>query len=651
MSVMIIGGSGRLGKQLQKLNPQMLVPTREQLDVTRPATIDSYLDKHKPTVVIHAAAVTENLLVEADPTDAIQVNIVGTANVALACLKRRIRLVYISTDYIYKGDHGNYQEKDEILPSNAYAWTKLGGEASARLVPNHVIIRTSFGVDSFPYSVAFEDKWTSKDYIDRIAPMIYDAALSPITGILNLGTERKTLYDYASERNKHVKPIRLGESAFATPYDTSLNLERWLSFQSQRPIARSLKACRACSSDKLEVYLDLGLMPLANNLATTAKDGRLSQRFPLQVMLCQSCFLSQLSVVVDPNVLFGYYTYRSSINPSFVKHCRSMAASLKKQLGLEANDLVVDIAGNDGTLLKQFKAEIGCKVLNIEPAGNIAAIAAADGIATINEFWSSAVIDKVISKHQRPKLITATNVWAHVDDIGGFLTAAKSCLDPAGAIVLEFPYLADLIEKNEFDTVYFEHLSYLLIAPVAAFARQLGMTLTRVEKQEIHGGSVRVFISPNANAVVDKSVNDFCGKEESAGLHGPKVYGEWSNGVYSLISSLNEMLTGLKRSGAKIAAFGASAKGNTLLNSCRLTTDTITYIVDDTPEKIGKYSPGTGIPIVNRSELYKNKPDYLVVLAWNFLDDVMKSTVDYGNAGGKYILPIPTPVILENRYR
>ena len=649
MHILLIGGSGHLGKELQILEPQIAAPPRGELDVTSPDSVEASIDKYKPNIVIHAAAETDNLLIEADPTNAIQVNIKGTANVALACLKARVRLVYLSTDYVYKGDRGNYQEQDEILPANPYAWTKLGGEASVRLVPNHLIIRTSFGVDRFPYEVAFQDKWTSKDYIDRIAPMVLKAAVSPITGILNIGTARKTLFDHASERNSRVKPIPLGDSAFITPYDTSLNLDRWLEFQSQHPVAKAVDTCRACKSSRLEVYLDLGLMPLANNLSGTATEARHSQCFPLQILFCQDCYLSQLSVVVDPHVLFGYYTYRSSINPSFIRHCRKMAASLAETLELEASDLVVDIAGNDGTLLKQFREVAACKVLNIEPAGNIAAIAVASDIPTFNEFWSPSVADRVASKYQQPKLITATNVFAHVDDISSFLSSSKACLDPNGTMVLEFPYLADLITKKEFDTVYFEHLSYLLISPIAALARRLGMSVYHVERHAIHGGSVRVFISPDSNREPHASVTGFCRQETELGLHSIEVYRDWSLGIYGLIENLTSNLAKLKRSGAKIAAFGASAKGNTMLNSCRLTTDSISYIVDDTPEKIGKFSPGTGIPIVNRSELYKNRPDFLLVLAWNFLDDVMRSTVDFSKAGGKYIIPIPEFKIVENR--
>ena len=207
--------------------------------------------------------------------------------------------------------------------------------------------------------------------------------------------------------------------------------------------------------------------------------------------------------------------------------------------------------------------------------------------------------------------------------------------------MLEFPYLVDLIDKKEFDTIYFEHLSYLPLKPIVLLAKRLDMEVVHAEKQNIHGGSLRVFIAPHGGSTVENSVAKLLTKEEEQGFDKLETYKKWAEGVHLLVKNLSSNLRKLKLEGAKIAAFGASAKGNTLMNTCRFSTSTIEYIVDDTPEKIGKYSPGTGIPIINRSALYKDRPDYLVVLAWNFIDDVVNSTKEYADQGGKYILPIP----------
>ncbi|MFQ6006656.1 MAG: sugar nucleotide-binding protein, partial [Woeseia sp.] len=460
LRIMLTGGSGLLGSQLRKLAPDIGAPSRAELDITDRYAVSAYIASHHPDLIIHAAAVTDNRAVEADPTGAIEVNIKGTANIALACLKHRTRLVYLSTDYVYSGDGGNNSEDDGIGPFNLYAWTKLGGESAVTTVPNHLIIRTSFGADRFEYDAAFTDKWTSKDYVDLIAPQVLEAATSPLTGLLNIGSERRSMYDYAKLRNPDVRAVERSESAHESPADTSLNLDRWKDYREGRTDARSHAACRVCGNADLRKYLDLGMMPLANNLAPDARTATLMDQYPLQVCFCTGCSLSQTSVIVSPRKLFSHYSYRSSINKGYVSHCREMARAAGQKLDIQDADLVVDIAGNDGTLLAEFTEELGVRVVNVDPAENIASIAESRGITTINEFWSPDVADRILKEHGPAKLIAATNVFGHVADVREFLKAANHCLHDQGALVLEFPYVADFIEKHEFDTVYFEHLSY-----------------------------------------------------------------------------------------------------------------------------------------------------------------------------------------------
>ena len=406
-------------------------------------------------------------------------------------------------------------------------------------------------------------------------------------------------------------------------------------------IVREVSHCRICGSDKLVKYLDLGMMPLANNLAASVAEARAMQRYPMQVLYCRDCSLSQLSVVIDPRELFSRYAYRSSINRAYLDHCREMAGSVRGSLSLREGDLVVDIAGNDGALLSVFKDELGVQVVNVDPAENLAEIAEAAGVPTITSFWSADVAGQIVSEYGRPKLITATNVFAHVDNVRDFVAAAKDCLDEDGALMLEFPYGVDFIEHREFDTIYFEHLSYVMLRPTIYLAENLDMQVFDVQKQDIHGGSVRVFIGkPNAHEV-RPSVAKFLAKEAAEGYHDVAVYENWNQEIKALIDDLVTQISSLKKDGAEIAGFAASAKGNTLLNACQFDASTIAYIVDDTPEKIGRFSPGTGIPIVDRSVLANNPPDYLVILAWNFAREIMASTSEYSGAGGKYIIPIP----------
>ena len=641
MRILLTGGSGLLGSALQQLSPDILAPSRAELDITDRYAVSAYIASHNPDIVIHAAAVTNNREVEDDPTEALEVNIKGTANVALTCLKRRTRIVYLSTDYVYKGEKGNYSESEQIDPFNLYAWTKLGGESAVRAVPNHLIIRTSFGAEQFDYDAAFTDKWTSKDYVDVIAPQVLEAARSPLTGLLNIGSERRSIYEYAKSRNPNVKAIRRGESAYRSPADTSLNLDRWTEYREGQAEIRSHTECRVCGNTDLRKYLDLGLMPLANDLAPDARAAEDMDRFPLQVLFCAECSLSQTSVVVNPRKLFSRYTYRSSINKGYIRHCREMARSVGDKLQLNESDLVVDIAGNDGALLGEFEDELSVRVVNVDPAENIAAIAESRGITTINNFWSRDVAQQILDEHGQPKLITATNVFAHVDDVRGFLSAASHCLHDKGALVLEFPYVVDFIEKHEFDTVYFEHLSYIGIKPVTVLAAKEGMRVFDVEKQDIHGGTVRVFVAKEGSRDVTAAVDQFVGSEKKGGYHDRGRYESWAEEVEDLIDEFAYQLKQLKDQGASIAAFGASAKGNTLLNACRLNASTIDCIVDDTPEKIGRFSPGTGIPIVDRSSLAQSRPDYLVILAWNFATEIIDSAADFRRGGGKFIIPVP----------
>ena len=462
--------------------------------------------------------------------------------------------------------------------------------------------------------------------------------------VINIGGPRRSIYEYASTRNPDVKRIKREDSVFESPADTSLDLSKWEEYRAGRAVARPVENCRICGGDRLVKYLDLGMMPLANNLAPSAAAARDMNRFPMQVQYCEDCSLSQLSVVVDPREMFSHYTYRSSVNKGYVSHCREMARRIGPRLGLGEADLVVDIAGNDGSLLAEFRDELGVRVLNVDPATNIAEIAEERGVPTINDFWSGAIAERIAAEYGRPRLITATNVFAHVDDVRGFVEAAKACLADDGALVLEFPYAVDFIEHREFDTIYFEHLSYVLIRPVQVLAEQVGLEVFDVQKQDIHGGTVRVFIGNPGRHDVRSSVSEFIEAERKGGFHEPGRYLEWTDDIDALIAQLSTELRKLKDNGSKIAAFAASAKGNTLLNACRLDRRTIAYIVDDTPEKIGRFSPGNGIPIVDRKELENDPPDYLVILAWNFAREIMDNTKEFD---GRYIIPIPEFTVVD----
>jgi ubiquinone/menaquinone biosynthesis C-methylase UbiE len=404
--------------------------------------------------------------------------------------------------------------------------------------------------------------------------------------------------------------------------------------------------CRVCGNVETETYLDLGLMPLANNLEDTSRYAENAHRYPLEVEFCGTCKLSQLTHVVDPEVLFRYYTYRSSINGGYRDHCKKMAVSLVEENVLNGKSFVIDIAGNDGALLREFNDVTNCKSLNVDPAINLCKIAEDAGITSIPVFWNYENSNQIKETYGKADVITSTNVFAHVDDIQGFIKGIKNVLKDNGTWVLEFPYLVDLIERNEFDTVYFEHMSYLGIHPVNYLCQKTGLKIYDIQKFSIHGGTVRLKIThENSEIEVKDSVKKYLNDEIEKGFTTPERYRGWSSIVNSVISEFSESVRTLKSNGNKIAGFAASAKGNTLLNSAEIDSSIIDYIADETPEKIGKFSPGTGIPIVHIDRLRINPPDYIVILSWNFKQEIIEKLRRFYD--GKFIIPIPHFQIIE----
>jgi len=398
--------------------------------------------------------------------------------------------------------------------------------------------------------------------------------------------------------------------------------------------------CRVCTSPNLEQYLDLGLMPLSNNLLSNADE--IAPRYPLRLLLCPRCGLSQLSIVVDPQTLFGHYVYRSSISQTFRSHARAMAHDLAAQYKLNDQSFHIDIAGNDGALLMEFRDVLHHRTLSVDPAQNLAAICEQNGIRAFQAFWNIEAAEHLAATAwPRADLITATNVFAHVDDVKEFLTAIRMALAPGGVAVLEFPYLIDFIDKGEFDTVYFEHLSYFSIVPLAYLCIQCALELTEVSHHDIHGGSVRCHIRHRGHGQT-VGVKQFLNREIHGGYADIRTYYAWAKKVEKRVNAFTQLLYELRAK--RIYGFAASAKGNTLLNVAGITTKQIPYIIDQTPEKIGKFSPGTGIPIVGMDHLTAHPPDYLVILSWNFLEEIIDKCRAAGY-NGRFITPLNAQII------
>lgn len=406
-------------------------------------------------------------------------------------------------------------------------------------------------------------------------------------------------------------------------------------------------SCRVCDGTKLSKVLSFGPTPLANAFLERHEARAAEMYYPLDAYLCRDCGLLQLLDVVAPKILFKDYVYVSSTSPAFVAHFRDFAEKAFERFSLNRESLVVDIGSNDGILLTPFK-EKGVRVLGVEPDRNIAALARKSGVDTMTEFFSPAVAQRIARRYGSADLITATNVFAHIDDIHAVLRGVKTLLKPEGVFVIEVPYLADFLEKNLFDTVYHEHLSYFSLAALHAFFTRAGMTIIDVEQIPTHGGSLRVSAAkagarPSVNARVAKLLM----REKKQKLRDEKTFERYNLRILLNRAKLLSLLSGLKRRGKRIAGYGAPAKGNTLLNFFSVGRELLDYIVDDSPFKQGKHTPGKRIPVVSSEVLKRNPPDYLLILAWNFAEPIMKKNEAFRKRGGKFIIPVPTPRIVR----
>lgn len=400
--------------------------------------------------------------------------------------------------------------------------------------------------------------------------------------------------------------------------------------------ARIVTACRVCGHDQFHPYLDLGQIPLVNRYIDPADD-RPEPRFPLRIQKCANCHLSMLDLVVDPKVLYENYAYQSSISKTFQQHCGRLAQD-SLQLFPGRSLQVWEIASNDGCMGLEFQRR-GARVLGIEPAANLAALAKSRGVDSVAEFWSEKVARDLVGKHPAPDLIVATNVFAHVDNLQDFLAGVRAVLPPHGRLIIEVPYLVSFIQKTEFDTAYHEHLSYFLLYPIREAARRAGLELIEASLSDIHGGSIRVHLGYGKPG---DQVEELLKEEERLGFFGEKIYDQFSKHVQQIREELVSFLTGLRQRGRTISAFGASAKGNVLLNYCHLAGETFDYVVDDTLAKQGRLYPGLRLPIVSRDALIRSPTDYLVILAWNFYDEIRSSLSGYLAGGGRLVCPLPT---------
>lgn len=398
--------------------------------------------------------------------------------------------------------------------------------------------------------------------------------------------------------------------------------------------------CRSCAAAHLETVLDLGNFPLVNSLPTAKDLAQPDARYPLVLAFCPDCSLLQITYTVDPEALFGEYLYFSSYSDTMLAHARALVERIVAERGLGPKHLAVEVASNDGYLLCNY-LRLGVPILGIEPARNIAAVAESKGIPTIAEFFGRALGERLATEGRRADVIHAHNVFAHVADLNGVVAGMRALLAPGGVVVIEAPYARDMIERLEFDTIYHEHLCYFSVSAVVPLFARHGLALVDVERVPIHGGSLRLWVS-HVGARAKPSVKKLLDEERALGMTGSGYYRDFGARVSALRAGLVEELRRLKAEGRRIAAYGAAAKGAVLLNYAQIGPDIIDFVADRSPHKQGRYLPGVRIPVRTPAALLENRPDYVLLLVWNFEDEIRVQQAEYLRQGGRFIVPVPT---------
>jgi len=402
--------------------------------------------------------------------------------------------------------------------------------------------------------------------------------------------------------------------------------------------------CRSCGAPLRHTFIDLGVQPLANSFLTQEQVERgAERRFPLHARVCSDCLLVQVDQAVPPEEIFSDYAYFSSYSETWLEHAARFAALARERIGLNGDSLVLEIASNDGYLLRSF-VSAGVPVLGVEPAANVAEVAVQAGISTEVAFFGREFADRLAARSALADLLVANNVLAHVPELDDFISALARVLKPEGVLSIEVPHLLRMIERTEFDTIYHEHFSYFsLLSARDALARR-GLRIFDVDELETHGGSLRIWASRDdaaarwpETAAVTRVLED----ELAAGLGTLDGYAGFASRVERVLGELRGFLAEAKADGSRVAAYGAAAKGNTLLNAAEVTTDDIAYVVDRSPHKQGRFLPGSHLPILEPDHVRRDKPAYLLLLPWNLKDEITSQMADVREWGCRFVIPVP----------
>jgi SAM-dependent methyltransferase len=404
--------------------------------------------------------------------------------------------------------------------------------------------------------------------------------------------------------------------------------------------------CKMCNDENLFFFLDLGEIPLVDRFLTEDELLLPESFYPLQVHICDNCGLVQLGYIVPQNELFNEnYAYESSTTLSRHENYDELAKFSFNHFNLKKNDLVVDIGSNIGVLLECFK-NLNLRVLGVDASSNIVQKALDRGINTILGFFDQNIATRIINEEGKASIITATNLFAHIQNYESFIKSLKILLDDDGVFIFQVPHFLQLLKNNEYDTIYHEHICYFGLKPLMKFFEKYEMEIFDVQKSDIDGGSIRCFVSKKGNHKLSQNIFSIINEEQNEKIYSHERLLEFAEDVKNQKNDLVFLLSKLKREGKSIVGVGAPAKGMTLLNYCKIGHDFLDYVTEKAPLKIGKFTPGTHIFVKDDSVLIKEKPDFALILAWNFKDEIMKNLQEYSSNGGQFIIPIPNPQII-----
>jgi 2-polyprenyl-3-methyl-5-hydroxy-6-metoxy-1,4-benzoquinol methylase len=407
--------------------------------------------------------------------------------------------------------------------------------------------------------------------------------------------------------------------------------------------------CRFCNTVLVDTFIDLGNSPASNSFLSTAELNEPEIFFPLKVFTCHNCFLVQVDEYKKSDAIFNSeYVYFSSYSKSWLAHAEAYTTMMIERFGLNSDSQIIEIASNDGYLLQYFK-EKSIPVLGIEPSANTAKAAAEKGIESVIDFFGVSLAKKLVDQGVKADLLLGNNVLAHVPDIVDFVAGMKLALKDTGIITMEFPHLMQLIDNSQFDTVYHEHFSYLSFYTVQQIFASQGLTLFDVEELPTHGGSLRIFAkhTDDTSKTITERVSNLIAKEKSKGMATLEYYNGFQHKALKVKLDFIEFLVEQARAGKSVAAYGAAAKGNTLINYCGMKSDLIQFVVDANPNKQNKFLPASHIPVVNEQYLKDAKPAFVIILPWNLKDEIMAQLSYIRDWGGKFVVPIPALQIIE----